>query len=224
MQAAKKYYEHQINYFKNKDNIHKIMLLVRVLNNFIRHDILNHIYINKEIIVTDIYTKLRLEQSVVSQHLAALKSVYIIKCRRSGKNIYYSVDREIVMDYIKLINNISTSDNAFMSDTKIDFGNITYAFEFLRVVSHDLRQNIISFILNNNNFVNVNVIYNNLNLQQSVTSQHLRLLREIGVCKTKKDGKKIFYMVNDVQLSNHINLFDEFIKTHDKSNIFFIDK
>jgi len=42
--------------------------------------------------VTDIYIKLRLEQSVASQHLALLRRAGIVVTSRDGKFIYYSVD------------------------------------------------------------------------------------------------------------------------------------
>lgn len=42
--------------------------------------------------VTDIYIKLRLEQSVASQHLALLRKAGVCITERVGKNIYYSLD------------------------------------------------------------------------------------------------------------------------------------
>ena len=42
--------------------------------------------------VTEMYIKLRLEQSVVSQHLAILRRAAIVITHRDGKFIYYSVN------------------------------------------------------------------------------------------------------------------------------------
>jgi len=44
--------------------------------------------------VTDIYIYLRMEQSVVSQHLAILRRANLIEHQRQGKNIYYSINEE----------------------------------------------------------------------------------------------------------------------------------
>jgi ArsR family transcriptional regulator len=44
--------------------------------------------------------------------------------------------------------------------------------------------------------INVNKIYNTLNLEQSITSQHLRILRNAGVVDTQRDGKYIYYRIN----------------------------
>lgn len=47
-----------------------------------------------------------------------------------------------------------------------------------------------------NKSVNVNKIYAALHLEQSITSQHLRILRQAGIVRTFRDGKFIFYFVD----------------------------
>jgi DNA-binding transcriptional ArsR family regulator len=42
--------------------------------------------------VTEIYVKLRVEQSVASQHLAILRRAEFVKTSREGKNIYYTLN------------------------------------------------------------------------------------------------------------------------------------
>ena len=42
----------------------------------------------------------------------------------------------------------------------------------------------------------------NLGLEQSITSQHLRILRLADLVRTRRDGKQIFYTLN----SEHIEL------------------
>ena len=44
--------------------------------------------------VTDIYVKLRLEQSVASQHLAILRRAGVVVTQRQGKYIYYSLNKD----------------------------------------------------------------------------------------------------------------------------------
>ncbi|MCE2656382.1 MAG: ArsR family transcriptional regulator, partial [Sediminibacterium sp.] len=46
----------------------------------------------KKVTVTEIYVKLRLEQSVASQHLAILRRAGIVSTIREGKFIFYNVD------------------------------------------------------------------------------------------------------------------------------------
>ena len=50
----------------------------------------------KRMTVTEIYVKLRLEQSVASQHLAILRRAGVVVTERDGKFIYYSVDLDRV--------------------------------------------------------------------------------------------------------------------------------
>lgn len=58
----------------------------------------------KQINVTDLYVKLRKEQSVVSQHLRILLASNVVKRYREGKFVYYSINDETQ----KLIDQIIT--------------------------------------------------------------------------------------------------------------------
>ena len=70
----------------------KAALIFRAINHKLRQDILHIIHHNLRMTVTEIYTKLRLEQSVASQHLAILRKAGIVITERDGKNIFYSVN------------------------------------------------------------------------------------------------------------------------------------
>lgn len=70
----------------------KAAVILRALNHKLRQQILKLIDENEKITVTDIYIKLRLEQSVASQHLAILRKAGFVKTNREGKYIYYSVN------------------------------------------------------------------------------------------------------------------------------------
>ena len=56
--------------------------------------------------VTDLYLKLRLEQSVASQHLAILRKAAIVKTVRNGKFIFYSINTERLDDLNEFVNNL----------------------------------------------------------------------------------------------------------------------
>lgn len=74
-------------------SIKKASLVLRSLNHKLRQQILKIIYEEKKITVTEIYVKLRLEQSVASQHLAILRKAGIVTTQREGKFIYYTIDK-----------------------------------------------------------------------------------------------------------------------------------
>jgi DNA-binding transcriptional ArsR family regulator len=78
----------EIDYHKIK----KASLVLRALNHKLRQQIIKTIYDNKRLTVTELYVKLRLEQSVASQHLAILRKAGIVLTEREGKFIFYSIN------------------------------------------------------------------------------------------------------------------------------------
>ena len=72
----------------------KAALVLRAINHKLRQQVMKLIYQNGKMTVTEIYIKLRLEQSVASQHLAILRKAGFVNTTRDGKFIYYSVNNE----------------------------------------------------------------------------------------------------------------------------------
>jgi DNA-binding transcriptional ArsR family regulator len=72
----------------------KAALILRAINHPLRQQMLRLIHQNKQITVTSIYVKLRLDQSVASQHLAILRTAGFVNTVRDAKFIYYSVNYE----------------------------------------------------------------------------------------------------------------------------------
>lgn len=84
-----------------------------------------------------------------------------------------------------------------MKKVKVTFNpvQLDYSCELMRALAHPLRLKILEFI-DRNGSVNVNKIYSNLKIEQSVTSQHLSILRLTGVITTEKVGKFVFCNIN----------------------------
>jgi DNA-binding transcriptional ArsR family regulator len=76
----------------NYHNLKKGALVLRALNHKLRQQILTLIETEQKITVTEIYVRMRLEQSVASQHLAILRRAGIVATQRDGKFIYYTVN------------------------------------------------------------------------------------------------------------------------------------
>ena len=72
----------------------KAALVLRALNHKLRQQMLRLIDEHGKMTVTQLYLKLRLEQSVASQHLAILRKAALVKTVRNGKFIYYSINTE----------------------------------------------------------------------------------------------------------------------------------
>ncbi|ANE52380.1 ArsR/SmtB family transcription factor [Flavisolibacter tropicus] len=69
-------------------------LVLRALNHKLRQDIISLIHEYGEVNVTEIYVRLKLEQTVVSQHLSILRKAGFVNTRRDGKQIHYSINYE----------------------------------------------------------------------------------------------------------------------------------
>jgi DNA-binding transcriptional ArsR family regulator len=79
-------------------NVKKAALILRAVNHKLRQQILKLIDENGKITVTELYVKLRLEQSVASQHLAILRKAGFVNTDRDGKFIYYSINTSRIED------------------------------------------------------------------------------------------------------------------------------
>ncbi|KGP72200.1 ArsR/SmtB family transcription factor [Pontibacillus yanchengensis] len=60
-----------------------------------------HLLYQEELSVNNISEALHLRQSTVSHQLRFLKNLRLVKYRREGTSIYYSIDDEHVMDVLK---------------------------------------------------------------------------------------------------------------------------
>ena len=80
----------------------------------------------------------------------------------------------------------------------------------MRAITHPLRLKLIAFI-DQNKRINVNKIYKSLKMEQSVASQHLRILRDDGLVIAERNGKLIFYTVNYARLKAIAAGIDKFV-------------
>lgn len=95
----------------------------------------------------------------------------------------------------------------------IDTSSLKKSLEVLRAITHPVRMSILAFI-DKNKVINVNKIYGTLKLEQSITSQHLRILRSVDIVNTKRDGKYIFYSINYEKLKTIVSSIDDFFKSN----------
>ena len=75
--------------------------LFRIFGDSTRIKIL-FVLMNREMNVGDIATELNLNQSAVSHQLRVLKDAKIVKFRRDGKSMYYSLDDDHVRNMLAL--------------------------------------------------------------------------------------------------------------------------
>jgi len=87
-------------------NLKKAAMVLRAINHKLRQQILKLIDESGKMTVTEIYVKLRLEQSVASQHLAILRKAGFVKTERDGKFIYYSVNTDRLEELNKFVKDL----------------------------------------------------------------------------------------------------------------------
>ncbi len=92
----------KVDYLRTK----KASLILRALNHKLRQQMVKIIDEHKTITVTELYVKLRLEQSVASQHLAILRRAGIVITKRDGKFIHYTVDYNRITEVLKFVEDL----------------------------------------------------------------------------------------------------------------------
>jgi DNA-binding transcriptional ArsR family regulator len=68
-----------------------------------------------------------------------------------------------------------------------------------RALNHKLRQKILELLVERKKMT-VTEMYEQLLLEQSVVSQHLAILRRTGFVSTKKEGKFVWYMLQEKRI------------------------
>ena len=58
---------------------------------------------SKELSVSDIQRKLHMKQSITSQHLTGMRNKNILRSRREGNSVYYSISNKNVLKIIHCI-------------------------------------------------------------------------------------------------------------------------
>lgn len=91
----------------NYADLRKAVLVLRAVNHKLRQRIIDLLEESESLTVTDIYIKLRLEQSVASQHLAILRRAGVVATEREGKFIYYSLDRNRLSQISRLVEELA---------------------------------------------------------------------------------------------------------------------
>jgi DNA-binding transcriptional ArsR family regulator len=80
----------------------KAEIIIKALNHKLRLQVIRLLHEKDELTVTEIYMKLRIEQSVASQHLAILRRAGIVKTRREGKFIFYNLHVNRIEEIFKI--------------------------------------------------------------------------------------------------------------------------
>lgn len=89
------------------NTLRKAVLTLRAVNHPLRKEMIQLLEQNGRMTVTELYIKLRLEQSVASQHLAILRKSGVLNTIREGKFIYYLVNKDRIEEISGLITELA---------------------------------------------------------------------------------------------------------------------
>ena len=87
-------------------DVKKAAIILRSVNHKLRQIILKYIGEKERVTVTEIFEHLLLEQAVASQQLAILRRTGFVKTKREGKFIYYSINRQRLLDLNKFVSEL----------------------------------------------------------------------------------------------------------------------
>ena len=85
------------------EKMEKVSFILKTMAHPTRIAIVQLLAAQESLSVTDISEKLRVEQSLLSHHLAGMKLKGILSSTREGKNIYYSLKMREVIDVIQCL-------------------------------------------------------------------------------------------------------------------------
>jgi len=90
-----------------------------------------------------------------------------------------------------------------MGNLVIDINKLEMAASKLRAIAHPMRIAILD-LLNDSPKLSVTEIYEKLKIEQASASHHLNILKNKGVLVSKREGKKIFYSLKNISLTEII--------------------
>lgn len=90
-----------------------------------------------------------------------------------------------------------------MAKLTLDVTKLEMAASKLRAIAHPMRIAIID-LLHDSQKLSVTEIYNSLGIEQATASHHLNILKNKGVLISKREGKKIYYSLRSVTLTEII--------------------
>lgn len=87
-----------------------------------------------------------------------------------------------------------------MAHIEINLSKLELAASKLRAISHPMRIAIIDLLADGNR-LSVTEIYESLGIEQATASHHLNILKNKNVLISKREGKKIYYKLANMTLT-----------------------
>jgi DNA-binding transcriptional ArsR family regulator len=92
----------------------------------------------------------------------------------------------------------------------LNYGKLKRAALTLRSLNHPLRKRLIEMIDKKKESI-VTTLYKELDIEQSVVSQHLAILRRADILTTRRNGKFILYKVNKKRIKEVSDIIEQLV-------------
>lgn len=93
-------------------------------------------------------------------------------------------------------------------------GELTKSVEFLKVIAEENRLKILCMLSKEE--MCVCEIWQYLDLSQNLVSHHLKILRDFKLIKSRKEGLKVYYSINQIELSKYNSSLNSILRTYEK--------
>ena len=91
--------------------------------------------------------------------------------------------------------------------TGVDASKLAKAADILKSIAHPGRMAILELLCKNGE-ANVSQIIEHVGLEQSVVSNHLRLMKDRGVLEHRREGKMVYYNLKIKKMANIIECME----------------
>jgi ArsR family transcriptional regulator, lead/cadmium/zinc/bismuth-responsive transcriptional repressor len=91
--------KHVLNHVESSDNLQELANFFKIFGDHTRVRILNALYFS-ELCVCDLTVILDMNQSAISHQLRILRTAKIVKYRKEGKNVIYSLDDDHISEML----------------------------------------------------------------------------------------------------------------------------
>src|SRR5512135_3212467 len=102
-----------------------------------------------------------------------------------------------------------SKEQAMAEKTKIDMTVYNMQAEISKTLAHPIRLAILHTLRDGEK--SVNELTDTLGISQSNLSQHLALMRQIGILKTRKQGTSIYYSVTNSKINQACDMVREIL-------------
>ena len=167
----------------------------------LRLRILEFLDVNGEASVSEITKAVHEEQMIVSQSLKKLRDANLVKTKRHGLFIYYSIDEEYPASLFKCIRKLygyMTDNFYFLADDYKAILPPDYTMMVanrIKLFANYDKMRILEYLLLKGE-CNVSDIISGIDGEQLKVSQYLKRLKEDGFVVSRRDGRFIYYTIN----------------------------